>query len=127
MPEGKIKIRLPDITSFEIEFNRRETVETIKERIQPLLKFDVNKYYLVCRNGTIQDGATLDTYYITPGANILLIRKGIKDLQVRNNRRFWLNSREKRLRGLTPNQPATRASTVIAKPNLIRNSQKGQL
>ena len=100
-PEGKLKIHLPDISFIEVDFNRRESIELVRQRIQTQLngKFDVSKYYLVSPKGAIEDGTTLDECFITPGMDILMIRKGIKNRQRLANRRFWIKSREANRRG----------------------------
>ena len=99
-PDGTLKVHLPNISSVDVEFKRRESVEEFRERLQESLPdFDVSKYYLVCAKGTIDDGKTLDEYFLTPGADVLLVRKGIKNRQQLANRRFWLRSRDCAKRG----------------------------
>lgn len=99
-PDGTVQVHLPNITSVSVEYNRRETVEVFRERLQELIpEFKVKDYYLVTPRGAIEDGMTLDEYSLTPGIDILLIRKGIKNRQQLKNRRFWLQSRERVLNG----------------------------
>lgn len=100
-PDGSLRVHLPNISSVEIEFNLRESIETFRERLQERLKnkINVSQYYIVSPHGTIEDGMTLDECFVTPGSNLLLIRKGIKDRQQLANRRFWIKSREMKNRG----------------------------
>jgi hypothetical protein len=94
-PEGEVSIHLPDIRAVKVEFNRRETIECFRARVQEMLPdIRVRNYYFVSSYGIICDGQTLDEYFITPGANILLIRKGIHTRDKLANRRFWLKSYE---------------------------------
>lgn len=111
-PDGTVKVRLPDITSVNVEFNLRESIESFRERLQDVLKgkINVSQYYIVSRHGTIEDGMTLDECYVTPGSNLLLIRKGIKDKQQLANRRFWIKSREMKNRGEP--RPLTQTSVL---------------
>lgn len=99
-PDGTVRVHLPNITCVHVEYNRRETVEIFRERLQELIPdFKVKDYYLVSPRGAIEDGMTLDEYSLTPGIDILMIRKGVKNRQQLKNRRFWLQSREKALNG----------------------------
>ncbi|OHS99376.1 hypothetical protein TRFO_34189 [Tritrichomonas foetus] len=100
-PDGKLKVHLPDISFIEVDYNRRETVEIFRARIQDMIKdkLKVSEYYIVSPRGTIEDGMTLDEYFLTPGSDILLIRKGIKNRSHLANRRFWIKSREAKERG----------------------------
>lgn len=105
-PDGTVKVHLPNITSIRVEYNRRETVEVFRERLQGLIPdFRVKDYYLVTPRGAIEDGMTLDEYSLVPGIDILMIRKGVKNRQQLKNRRFWLQSREKAMSG--ENRPET--------------------
>lgn len=111
-PDGKVRVHLPNITSIEIEFNLRESIESFRERLQEHLKdkINVSQYYIVSRHGTIEDGMSLDECFVTPDSNLLLIRKGIKDRQQLANRRFWIKSREMKNRGEP--RPLSQTSTL---------------
>jgi hypothetical protein len=94
-PDGRLAVHLPDLSSVEVEYNRRETIENFRARIQvaaPGLR--ISDYYVVSRHGLIADGMTLDEYFLTPGSDLVLIRKGIGTRQQLISRRFWLKSRE---------------------------------
>ncbi|OHS93989.1 hypothetical protein TRFO_11480 [Tritrichomonas foetus] len=100
-PDGQLCVHLPNISCIEVDFNRRETVEVFRSRIQKIIgeKMNINNYYLVSPHGSIVDSSTLDDYYVTPGTDILLIRKGIKNRTKLANRRYWLESRKSREKG----------------------------
>lgn len=111
-PDGKVCVHLPNISSIEVEFNLRESIESFRERLQEQLngKINISQYYIVSPHGTIEEGMTLDECFVTPGSNLLLIRKGIKNRQQLANRRFWIKSREMKNRGEP--RPLSQASTL---------------
>ena len=47
----------------KIPFNRRETAEKIREKIEKKSGFNTSGYYLVSEFGNIADGTTLDQYF----------------------------------------------------------------
>jgi hypothetical protein len=94
-PDGRLAIHLPDLSAVQVEYNRRETIESFRTRIQtaaPGLRID--EYYVVSRHGVIADGMTLDEYFLTPGADLILIRKGVGTRQQLMSRKFWIRSRQ---------------------------------
>jgi hypothetical protein len=99
-PDGRLIVHLPDFSSVQVEYNRRETIENFRARIQAATPdIRVNDFYVVSRHGLIADGITLDEYFLTPGADLVLIRKGVGSRQQLMSRRFWLRSRESADRG----------------------------
>ena len=126
-PDGTLKVHLPNITSVDVEFKKRESVEEFRERLQGVLpELKVENYYLVCGRGTIEDGTTLDDYLLTPGTDVLLVRKGIKNRQQLANRRFWLRSRDCAKRGEPRPQTSTWTGPQIKKYKITpyRSKQK---
>ena len=96
LPEGKLKIHLPDYRCFQVPFNKCETIEILRSRIADIVGFDISRYYVICRNGRIEQGHTLDEYFLVPGSDLLLIQKGIKNKSILANRNYWLKKRETR-------------------------------
>jgi hypothetical protein len=94
-PDGKVTVHLPDYTSVLIDYNRRETIESLRLRLQGVAtNYRIDDYYLVSSHGSIEDQMTLDEYFLIPGSDLVLVRKGVKNRQQLANRNFWLKSRE---------------------------------
>jgi hypothetical protein len=92
-PDGKLIVHLTDFACVEVEYTRRETIERFRERVQAAAPhINLEDYYLVSGHGAIDDGRTLDEYFLSPGAHIVIVRKGIRDRQQLRNRNFWLKS-----------------------------------
>lgn len=116
-PEGLIKIHLPDMSCFTVEYNRRETTMILREKIQAKTNLKLKNYYLVSGNGVISNDTTLDEYIKKPDQDIILVRKGIRNRQANASRKFWLESREKRLNSNEPPQffgPQTSRSRLMS-------------
>lgn len=99
---GKLTIRLPDITSFQVEFDRNDTVAEFRSQLSSQVDFDIYKYYLISSRGSMNDVLTLGDYQLKNKDNILLVAKGIKDSEHKKRQKYWLNQREKKLRSNTP-------------------------
>jgi hypothetical protein len=114
--EGTVTVHLPAFDSIEVEYNRREPIEAFRARLQTLLpNVRIADYLVVCDRGSITDGTTLDHYYLTPGADVILVRKGIGNRQQLLNRAFWLKSHDSAVRG----EPRPMAK-LIAEPKSHR-------
>jgi hypothetical protein len=99
-PDGKVTVHFPDYTSVSVDYNRRETIEILRARVQSLVpRYRIDDYYVVSEHGSIEDEMTLDEYFLVPGSDLLLVRKGVKDRQILASRGFWLQSREAVLSG----------------------------
>jgi hypothetical protein len=99
-PDGKLVVHLTDFQCVEVEYHRRETIEQFRDRLQAAVPhLTISEYYLVSEHGSIEDGMTLDEYFLTPGSRILIVRKGIKTRQILANRNYWLKSRAAALLG----------------------------
>jgi hypothetical protein len=115
-PDGKLVVHLTDFSFVEVEYTRRETIERFRERVQAAAPhIPLQDYYFVSGHGTIDDGMTLDEYFLSPGAHIVIVRKGIRDRQQLANRRFWLKSHAAAAEG--------RPRPTIVLPR-VANSQK---
>lgn len=110
-PDGQLHVRFPDITTIDVDFNKRESIETFKERLQNIVqdKYNLKNYYLVSKNGIIKDDTTLDEYFLTPGSNVLVIKKVIPLKPKVAPKQFSFDSRNTERRRTT--RPTTQMST----------------
>jgi len=95
-PEGQLIVHIPS-GPLQVGFNKRETVDHIRNRVLSLSGFDTTPYYVVSDHGILNEDSTLDSHYIRNGSHILLVKKGIKDEFKLLNRKIWLKSRQRRL------------------------------
>jgi hypothetical protein len=110
-PDGMLTVHLPELRSVTVEYNRRETIEAFRARLQERVpNLCVRDFLIVSKQGTITDETTLDDYALTSGADLILVRKGVATRQEMMNRLFWLRSREYALRGEP--RPVVLARTV---------------
>ena len=94
--EGTVRIHLPDYRIFEVSFFSSETTLELRESILKNHSFDTSKYYLVCRDGIMENSRTLGSYFIKPGSDILLSDKQIS--KQTKKRDFIIQQRQKRKR-----------------------------
>jgi hypothetical protein len=94
-PDGSLAAHLTDLSSVQVEYNPREAIEDFRASIRTAVPgLRIGDYHVVSRHGLIADGMTRDEYFLTPGADLIVIRKGIGTRQQLISRRFWLKSRE---------------------------------
>jgi hypothetical protein len=117
-PDGQLTVHLPNLQSVKVDYNRRETIEKFRERLQaevPDLR--ISSHYVVSSHGLIADGQTLDEYFLTPGADLLIIPKGVRNKQHLMGQRFWIKSRQYADRGEP--RPSTVTAAVTWKAHRI--------
>jgi hypothetical protein len=115
--DGTLTVHLPDLQSVSVEYSRRESIEAFRARLQTFVpNLRLHEFLVVCERGSIADEATLDQYYVTPGSDVILVRKGIRNRQQLKNRAFWLKSHASAQRGEPRPLAATKLYT-IAKPS----------
>jgi hypothetical protein len=99
-PDGKVRVHLPGYNTVMVEYNRRETIERFRDRLQSQApECRIHDYYIVSPHGAIEDQMTLDEYFLTPGTDLLLIRKGVGSRQQLINRKYWLKSHDAHMTG----------------------------
>jgi short-subunit dehydrogenase involved in D-alanine esterification of teichoic acids len=88
-PDGQLTVHLPSLQSVRVDYNRREMMERFRERLQTAVPdLRINNHYVVSNHGLIADRQTLDEYFLTPGADVLIIPKGVRNKQHFMRQRF---------------------------------------
>jgi hypothetical protein len=113
-PDGQVIVHFPNLQSISVDYNRRESIESFRARHQALApQLRIKDFMVVSARGAISDGATLDAYYLTPGSNLILIRKGFGNRQQLMSRSFWLKSHSSAVHGQA--RPITHSSVLAVK------------
>lgn len=73
-PDGCLKIHTPLGKCYDVEFSKREPVETLRERISGATGVNAKEYHLTSQRGVLEDGKSLDDYELTAGSHIVLIK-----------------------------------------------------
>lgn len=94
LPEGKVQIRLKNLTHFDIDFNSNETIEDLYGRMEQYIK--PKKYNFVCKLGFIQPGTQLYNYHITDGTRIVAVLKGSSTRERVMSRNGWIREMHER-------------------------------
>ena len=69
-PTGTVIVHFQDTPGFEVDFYDRESVKSLRTRIEKLTKLPMKDYTLACKSGTMLDEKGLDEYNIISQAHI---------------------------------------------------------
>jgi hypothetical protein len=97
-PIGFVTIRLPDVTSLQLEFDPFETIAELRVRLQTRLNFDIASYHLVTRRGILPLGTSMRQLHIREGSHLLLVGETAERQKSRQTRDFWVQERANRTR-----------------------------
>ena len=127
-PTGTVIVYFPDTPGFEVDFYSRESVKSLRTRIEKLTKLPMNEYTLACKSGTMLDDKGLDEYNIVPQSNIIVFEKGAQMKIQKKAREGWLESRKTRIAGVkSTNLNFLKEISTTKRPKIMIKPKQKQL